>query len=51
MNVFLVKADLLQNIFNYLSSKPYGEVVNLISAIQQLKPEPQDVAIEPPKPA
>lgn len=35
---YSIDEQLLQAIINYLASKPYGEVYQLIDAIQQAKP-------------
>lgn len=39
MNTYSVNQDLLVAILNYLASKPYGEVYQLVASIQQLTPE------------
>lgn len=31
---FSIDQKILENVLNYLASKPYGEVVNIIGAIQ-----------------
>ena len=42
---FIIQEDLANAILQYLASKPYGEVFQLINALQQLRifenPEPQ----------
>lgn len=32
--MYLVPEEILQAVFNYLATKPYNEVANLISALQ-----------------
>ncbi len=37
----IIPIELVQAVANYLAQKPYGEVYQLIAALQQLKPVPQ----------
>jgi len=50
---FIIQEDLANAILQYLASKPYGEVFQLISALQQLRmfesPKPQEEKLKPEK--
>lgn len=48
MKEYIVSADVLQNILNYLSERPYKDVFQLIQALQSsIKPVPENA----PQPA
>lgn len=44
----IISLDLVEVIGNYLITKPYGEVWQIIQALQQLQPAPEPEPQEPP---
>ena len=43
-----VETEALQNVLNYLNSRPYGEVLGLVEAIMKSQQPVQPVQLAPP---
>ena len=50
MKKFEISEDLAQKVLNYLATRPYLEVAELIQQVQQIKPIVQEEAPKKPKP-
>lgn len=50
MKKFEISEDLAQKVLNYLATRPYLEVAELITQLQQIKPIIDSEASKKPKP-